>query len=276
MNAATVLPAFEYIGALVNRLPSLATTTRVIPWSCPVAVFGNSTTARVATVGINPSNREFVDEQGCELVGSARRFHTLQTLGISRWEEATGTHFHLINESWSRYFCGNPYTTWFDVLERLLTASGHTYYGCAPTACHLDLVPYATAAKWTSLSALERSRLLDAGKLQLAKLIARSSLAVLILNGRTVIDAFQSFAGLTFERRIVKAWALPRRDGGVAGVSYTAHVSALCGLRLRRSLMVVGHNHNLQSSFGVTNKVKDEIGRWVAKQIGGIKCRNAW
>src|ERR1700738_3082657 len=46
----------------------------IIPWSCPVLSFGNPLTASVATLGLNPSNREFVDEAGNELDGPFRRF----------------------------------------------------------------------------------------------------------------------------------------------------------------------------------------------------------
>jgi hypothetical protein len=39
----------------------------VIPWSSPVLSLGDVTMARVATLGLNPSNREFVDGDGKEL-----------------------------------------------------------------------------------------------------------------------------------------------------------------------------------------------------------------
>ena len=60
----------------------------IIPWSSPVPVFGSIDDSEVATVGLNPSNREFVDAHGNELEGAARRFHTLRSLCLERWADA--------------------------------------------------------------------------------------------------------------------------------------------------------------------------------------------
>lgn len=256
------------VGELVRQLPALADSASVIPWGCPVVAFGDPSTARVATVGINPSNREFVDEHGQELDGHRRRFHTLRTLRLRRWEDATDAHCRSIHESCTAYFNGNPYGTWFGVLDGLLAASGHTYFGLLATACHLDLVPYATAVKWTSLTTLERSLLIAAGRPLLAQVIATSAIETLILNGRAVVDGFQTLSGVSFECKPVKSWTLPRRSGGVTGFAYSAQLTELCGLRLDRPLLVLGYNHNLQSSFGVTTRVKENIGRWLCECIG--------
>src|ERR1019366_5282464 len=45
----------------------------VISWGCPVPFFGHLESAQLATVGINPSNREFVGTDGSELAGGDRR-----------------------------------------------------------------------------------------------------------------------------------------------------------------------------------------------------------
>ncbi len=264
-------PLVYAVGELVRQLPLLATSASVIPWGCPVVAFGNPSTARVATVGINPSNREFVDEQGQELDGHHRRFHTLHTLRLRRWEDATDAHCRSIHESCTAYFNGNPYGAWFSVLDRLLGASGHTYFGFVPTACHLDLVPYATAVKWTSLTAIERSILISAGRPLLAQVILASSVEVLVLNGRAVVDGFRALSGITFKSQIIKSWTLPRRSGGVTGIAYSAQLTELCGLRLSRPVLVLGYNHNLQSSFGVTTQVKNNIGRWLGECIGSTE-----
>jgi len=60
------------------------------------------------------------------------------------------------------------------------------------------------------------------------------------------------------------SWSLPRTGGAsVAGLSYSAVVDNVGGLRLDRKLLVLGYNHNLQSSFGVTTDVVRAIGEWV-------------
>src|SRR2546422_2502451 len=55
---------------LIDRLDSTAiVATDVIRWGCPVPAFGDLTCSQVATLGLNPSNREFVDDFGQELEG---------------------------------------------------------------------------------------------------------------------------------------------------------------------------------------------------------------
>ena len=79
---------------------------RAILWRYP-------SVAQVATVGINPSNLEFMDEAGNELQGAARRFHTLTSLGLQSWGEADSRHLETIAHSCSAYFDRNPYDRWF-------------------------------------------------------------------------------------------------------------------------------------------------------------------
>ena len=56
-------------------------TDKVVPKSTPVLAFGPFRSARVATLGINPSKNEFLDNSGLELVSQRRRFETLTSLG---------------------------------------------------------------------------------------------------------------------------------------------------------------------------------------------------
>src|SRR3990172_6519887 len=138
------------VSTLLRRLDDKSLIgTGVIPWSSPVLSFGDLSTARVATLGLNPSNREFVDGDGKELDGASRRFHTLTSLGLSAWSDAKPRHLSLIAESCSDYFATNPYDTWFKRLDRVIAGLKVSYYSSLFGACHLDLVPYATAEKWT-------------------------------------------------------------------------------------------------------------------------------
>ena len=63
------------------------------------------------------------------------------------------------------------------------------------------------------------------------------------------------------------AWTL-RRGGTspVQGFAYRGMVTELGGMDLGRELLVLGFNHNIQSSFGVTREAVTSIGEWVAKQ----------
>src|SRR5437588_6939517 len=150
------------LAALVRYLSEISLAEgHVIPWSSPVVSFGNSSSAVVATLGLNPSNREFLDESGNELDGPLRRFHTLSSLGLDDWAEADATHLHLILESCYAYFLRNPYDTWFRKLDYIISGTQASYYDFPNTACHLDLIPYATAQKWTAIGYADQSALLS-------------------------------------------------------------------------------------------------------------------
>jgi len=256
---------------LLDRLDSAAAfATDVIRWASPVPSFGDLSRAKVATVGLNPSNREFVDVCGDELAGTLRRFHTLNSLGINSWLEADARHLRLILDSCSEYFNRSPYDLWFKRLDRVISAVGSSFYGDSPSACHLDLIPYATASKWTELTGRQRSLLLAMAADSLGLLLRDSDVVVLILNGQSVVAHFQQICGVCMQQRQMRTWSLARKGKfQIPGIGYTAVIDKVAGLRLPHKILVLGYNHNLQSSFGVTNEVIGSIGAWAGEVIGG-------
>lgn len=258
---------YAALTTLINRLdsPEMAGVD-VIRWGAPVPAFGDLLSATVATVGLNPSNREFLDERGVELQGPHRRFHTLKSLGLRSWSDASAWHLRLILDSCRSYFLGNPYDRWFRKLDFIVGGSGATYYGASSSACHLDLIPYATASKWTDLTFRQRASLLALAADSLALLLRDSSLRVLLLNGASVIEYFQAVAGIRLEREEIFEWMLYRRHSAhVKGFGYKGLLNSLCGVELSHPILVIGYNHNIQSSFGVTTEVVMSIREWVAR-----------
>jgi len=216
----------------------------------------------VATLGLNPSNREFVDELGNELNGSARRFETLKSLKLSRWADADVNHFRKIWKSCRDYFSRNPYNGWFKRLDQLLADTKASYY--RGSACHLDLVPYATSCKWTSLLPSQRASLLCASGDTLGLLLRKSRIRLLVLNGASVIWHFQAVFGVTLEREVMCDWSLRRgKNSSVAGYAYKGYLKTPSGVKLDRQILVLGFNHNIQSSFGVTREVMGAMQRWI-------------
>jgi len=255
------------LARLVERLEDDAlSVANVIPWSSPVPCFGDPSLSRVATLGLNPSNREFVDGAGKELDGDLRRFHTLKSLGLSGWADATARHVQMIVDSCRVYFSRNPYDGWFRKLDYLISGTEASYYAGLSSACHLDLIPYATACKWTELTLKQRSFLVSASGNTLGHLLCDSEIQVLILNGNSVVRHFQDMAKVELEAQVMPQWALPRRQhSGVTGIAYKGLVQEVSGVKLDRDLLVLGFNHNIQSSFGVTNKVTGAIRRWITR-----------
>jgi hypothetical protein len=254
---------------LIDRLDSPAMSgTDVIRWGAPVPSFGDLSRARVATLGLNPSNREFVDDSGDELQGPHRRFHTLNSLGLTTWSDVNVRHLRLILDSCRTYFLGNPYDRWFKRLDYVIAGAEASYYDASRSACHLDLIPYATARKWTNLTSRQRSSLLASTADSLALLLRDSYIRVLVLNGQSVVEQFQETTGVRMEREEMHQWTLLRqRKPDVIGLGYRAVVNSLCGVALPQNMLVLGYNHNLQSSFGVTTDAVVAIREWVARTV---------
>jgi hypothetical protein len=258
-------------GALTALLQMLDTHQsaglEVIGWGCPVPFFGHLESARLATVGINPSNREFVGTDGSELAGGNRRLPTLGSLGLASWLQADVVALRSILLACREYFERNPYDGWFGSLQRIIEPTGHSYYAPRSDACHLDVVPWATASKWGTLPVASRRQLAHLAAQALADMIASSPLTMLILNGREVVSHFETLVGFRLPAQRVPGWNLPRRSGRpVPGLAYRDRISSIAGVPLDRDLLVAGYNHNLQSSFGVTTAVRAGISEWITDQ----------
>lgn len=272
------MSTFEILSSLVQRLngPHLR-ELNVISWAAPVPSFGELSRSKIATLGLNPSNREFVDARGSELEGKDRRFPTLRSLGIKQWSDATEGHLNQILESCRNYFSNNPYDTWFKSLDNLIIGTNVSYYGLFSRACHLDLVPYATSCKWIELTMRQRTTLLNSGGDALGQLLRDSPVELLVLNGQSVIENLQLISGCTLKKEAIADWTLPRKSSsGVIGFAYTGKISQISQTILGREISVVGFSHNIQSSYGVTNKVKTSIQQWItyrAKEVFIEKAR---
>jgi hypothetical protein len=234
-------------------------------WACPVPYFGRLRHSTIATLGINPSKREFVDVAGQELDGDKRRFPTLGSLGLRTWADASSLDLTAIVSACDQYFSSNPYSRWFDTLDSLVRSADASYYSEESPAVHLDLVPYATHVNWGSLRQDQQRALLHCGHDLVASVLRDSMVELLVLNGASVVRQFENVAGACLTSEHKPAWDLPRRGSDrVRGVAYTGSINHIGAVALGRSISVVGFNHNLQSSFGVTKRAVHAIARWVA------------
>lgn len=239
----------------------------VIQWASPVPSFGTYEAATLATVGLNPSNREFVGVDGKELKGPQRRFETLSSLGIPSWEYVDADAANKLKYFCDNYFSINPYGQWFRVLEQLISETRKSYY-FGGSACHLDLVPYATYEKWGKITAKEKSFLIGSSSDSLGIILNQSNIRTLVLNGAAVIDGMESMSDLTMERSEMEGWALSRGGAGlVKGYGYVGELKKLNGITMDRRVNVLGFNHNIQSSFGVTSAVRLNIQKWLARKV---------
>ena len=273
-KSADLADVYHALITLIDRLDKDELLhSDIIPWSCPVPIFGDLSTAHVATLGINPSNREFLDTAGNELAGVARRFHTLHSLGLDSWQDVDARHLDLLLDSYRDYFTGNPYNLWFQKLNTIVSGTMTSYYSSARPACHLDLVPYATARKWTFLSRSEKSVLLSATSDILALILRDSPVRAIILNGAAVVQTFQEVLQVPLESEEIPSWTLSRRTiKDVSGIAYKGRFDSIGGHQLSGEVLALGFNHNIQSSYGISTNVIASITDWIAKHYQNLEA----
>ena len=255
----------------------VAPAEALVRGSTPVFSFGDEQSARVATLGINPSKAEFLDRSGAMLPSSERRLATLDSVGVSSdslaqtlsnddeaaresfldFGRLTDEQLALIVGDCRAYFRPerNPYWRWFRPLERLIeTAVGASY--SAGNACHLDLTWWATDPVWSRLSRSTRDRLLRDAHEMLPTFLHQTSIRLLLLNGRTVVDLVRS-QGLS---KLRKHTQIPLGQHSTCSLFVGTLNQPQCARpQAAQAIHVVGWSTNLQSSFGVSNAFKAEL-----------------
>ena len=155
-RAAPRLP--RYVLERARRAP--VPGSGVVAGSTPVVYLGDPARARVATLGINPPHRQFLDASGRLLTGDRRRLATLDSLGVADPSHLTIQHAAAIVADCASYFERHPYH-WFETLDEVIRSGlGASYF--AGTACHLDLVQWATTTSWAGLTPVMQADLLRA------------------------------------------------------------------------------------------------------------------
>ena len=230
--------------------------SHVVPGSTPVVSFGDAQSAGVATLGLNPSRIEFLDSNGRELLGSSRRLATHRSLGTSNLPGAEHALVAQVLDDCNSYFDREPYRRWFDQLEIILRACGVSYYN--GSACHLDLVQWATDPTWGRLRpATIRNRLLDADAPFLIEQLSNENIQLLLVNGMGVAHHLRRTIGTSFKEL-----------DPIVGFAYR-DTRLFIGTILDR-VRVIAWSTNLQSSFGVTAALRAEIADRVAKLAGRL------
>lgn len=162
--------------------------------------FGDSLAARVATLSMNPSSSEFVSKDGDWLLGPKRRLASFISLGVSDPRELDDEAVHAVLTESNQYFQGlNWFRKWFGRLEALLNASGFGSY-IDGSACHLDLVQWATHPIQRDVPAPAWDRLVQGGREFLAWQLAQANLDTVLVNGMACVRELLS-------AKVVQAWS---------------------------------------------------------------------
>lgn len=246
----------------LRRAPSAST----VPNSLPVLFFGSISTATIATVGLNPSDRECLDKDGSELTGSKRRFETLTSLGAETRAALTDEHCRRAIERMEGYFRpGMPIYSWFRALDRVTGAMGATYE--QGEVVHLDLVQEATDPTWSNLARTSPNEFTTLRAADLPFLrwqLETFPLQTVLCNGRTVFDGVIGLLQAeTIETDRIEriTWTLARAD--VNG----------------RMVHVVGWNLPLARPTGLGTEGERRFGQLLAERLharaAGTKLKSA-
>jgi len=237
----------RYLAEMIRR-PTPA-RSGVLAGTVPVVSFGDPTTSRVATLGINPSSGEFLTN-GVHFPIAKRRLATLQSLGVSDAAELTDAHVTTVIDECNAYFTNRPYRKWFDPLDAVLSQGlDASYY--AGSACHLDIVQWATHPVWSGLDSTQKSRLLEEGVPFLTEQLRQTGIRLVVVNGAQVWAQLAQVGLATVDD-------VAEFRFGVAQKKATLRIGEGSGA------VFVGWTLNLQGSHGIRHEDRMALAQWLA------------
>lgn len=239
----------EMLYARLRRPPSPST----VPGTLPVLFFGDLLGAEVASVGLNPSDQEYLSKGGTMLAGPAQRFATLASVGADERAELTDTQCAEAVE-WMRdyYEPGKPvYGSWFNALSRVVEGFGASFRD--RTAAHLDLVQESTSPVWSELGAVEREALLRQDLPFLEWEIRAFPLRAVICTGKTVSVHVRRQLGVEIEEA-----------GTMARIKWWVGHADIAGRRVGFG----GWNYPLARPTGLGREGERALGELLAARLG--------
>lgn len=223
-------------------------STYTVPGSLPVLFFGDAFLAKIATVGLNPSDKEYLDKNGLELTGSERRLETLGSLAATSRNDLTEGQCERAIETMRTYYRpGKPVYAWFRPLDRVTEAMGCNYE--TGGVAHLDLVQEATTPTWSRLRKVDRAEFDVLRSTNLPFLqweIENFRFETIICNGRT---PFNTVCGLVNGK--------VTQTGRVARLEWFVAEAELSG----RKVCLLGWNLPLTRPTGLDASGESDFGR---------------
>jgi hypothetical protein len=237
--------------ARLRRSPSPST----VPGSLPVLFFGDLFGAEIASVGLNPSDREYLNKDGVQLTGLDRRFATIDSLRADNRASLSDEQCAEAIQRMRDYFRpGKPVYKWFTALDRVTSGFGASF--SAATCAHLDLVQESTRPTWTLLAKSqpqEHEELLKQDLPFLEWQIRSFSLRALICNGRTVGDQLRQKLGVSVTE-----------NGKIALIEWWVGHADFDGRRVG----FAGWNKPLARATGLGREGERELGKLLAQKLG--------
>lgn len=230
----------------------------ITPGSTPVVAFGNPMTAKVATIGINPSSREFLDAKGNLLSEDNRRLADFAYLGIKSHSEIDrSVARRVLDESNSYFQRAESVYQWFEPLQKYVLDPVKASFR-ESTAAHLDLVQWSTAPVWGAIKDAKARELLIQDDIRfLGEMLNEGSYQVVFMNGSTVVKTLEKF-GLV---EIQQAGWTPLGKGTKQSALWKGRVVGSDSICLGWSL-------NLQH-YQTTEENKKLLNKWIGENTRG-------
>ena len=233
----------EFFQQLKSRIKSpYPLPDQIVKGSTPVISFGDFWQAKIFTVGLNPSKWEFLNNKEELFSEREQKLWSYPTLCAKDYHELTDEQILSVYRGCCDYFDNFP-NNWFDKFSPILESINCSFK--QRTAAHIDLVQWATNDKWGKLDRADRKKLLDDGESFLKYQLSVSNVEILLLNGKSVIEAFAARFNIKYKYHWIE---------GLGGDSARI-VSGHYGEKIK----VIGWSTNLQSSFGVSDAHIDDI-----------------
>lgn len=247
----------QFPNFLVHRIGVPTLSKYVVKGSTPIPFFGNFLSSRVYTIGINPSHKEFLATNGKLLDAHEKRLSDFQTLRINPIEGISPiemSHSQEVLDSCLSYFRKNPYQ-WFNYLEKVVNSALRSSY-FNDTACHLDLVQWATDPVWSNIlkqDAIDARYLLESDLPFLIEQINwlqknNKNLRCFFLSGRTVVERLKDVFQLQFAGKT----QAPEKD-----IQYSLYKGQIDGIAAYGTSMNVSDSHT-----------SDTHREWLAEWLG--------
>ncbi len=179
---------------------------------------------------------------------------TLDSLAAENTELLTDEQVRTVIADCAAYFNPerNPYRTWFDPLDQVLSDGlGVSYYD--GSACHLDLVQWATNPVWGRLKDRDAKKLLLEESLpHLQNQLRFGAVHFVVLNGRQVLTHVAELGLASLE---------------LVDELHSGSISCSLYLGQANGVQFAGWSTNLQSSWGVSLDFRQQLSRWLAESV---------
>ena len=169
----------------------------------PVIYFGDFDSAKACTISINPSDREFLDQEGNILSGGEERLCSRKKIGKKNEDTLSNDNVKSILNSCSSYFSNNPYRQWFNRMECMINKFGYSYgysydgtndYLKKERCIHLNLIQWSTTPFWSKIGddEIKKQHLYNDISI-LTFLLDSKRFENIIINGSTVANTLDEY-----------------------------------------------------------------------------------